>query len=532
MNSAMEWTSLQRVAILLALAAFALYLPTLFHSFFADDDIYLAFKNSLLRDTGWLEVHRLLLERANPWEYLPLRDLSYWLDLKIYGNEGVGLHFTNLVWYALSAGSAGLLFRELILLFKPAWSQRAAALAWAGVALFIIHPAHVEAVAWVASRKDLMSGTFALLSAFVLARSIRCQYHAGGIALTTVLLLMSCFSKGGGMTIAIFECAVLMMAWRLFPEISRFRKLAPFILLCGAAGFAAVVHMKTGAETGIRIAHMLGFPDVLERASRILTALLHLLLAPDSMGLYHDVYAQGPWHWIVSGVTAVFLLAALGALTRQKALWPLGMILLLAPCAVYLQFIPFATWSLASERFVFVSVAGLALILMDILGRIPPGRGIILLLAIFLPCAVITWERVDDWEYPSTLREHEYERLPNFHNAIRDHVLYTLLPKQQYGEAEYLARKIRNPDISNALLALIDTDRNYRLLGNWRAADKAVELATFCRSLHALRDTLQTSRAALRYEPDYSYGNLLSSLNKEIEVRYETLEKRCALLPH
>lgn len=523
---------LRRTAILLALAAFCLYLPTLFHSFFADDDIYLSFRNRLLRDTGWSDVHRLLFERANPWEYLPLRDLSYWLDFRIYQIEGMGFHFSNLLWYAFAALAAGLLFRELVLLFRRDWSARATTLAWCGVALFIVHPAHVEAVAWVASRKDLMSGAFAFASAFVLTRGMRHNWPVSGAILAALLLLAACFSKAAGATIVLFECALILSAWRLAPTIPHGRKFFYLVLLLATAALAAFVHLKTGEATGIRVENTPPLGAIVERASRIFSALMRLLAIPYPLGLYHDVYAQGDWHWAVSAGGVMALQVASTVLLIRPTLWALGVILVVAPCTIYLQFTPFTTWSLASERFVFMSVGGMSLILMDIFGRSSRQWALALLCAISLTGAVLTWQRVADWELTSPLRDMEYERQPTFHNAIRDQFLHALHSGSPASEVERLARSVRRDFAVDALLALIDTEQASRRLIAQAAESRSQELvhrdlAVFCQALENLRSKMTAGYKAMREEPDISYNNLLISVDNEIKTRYANTGEKC-----
>lgn len=530
MNShAEDSPPLRRTAVLLALAGFCLYLPTLFHSFFADDHIYLSFKNRLLRDTGWADAHRLLFERANPWEYLPLRDLSYWLDFRIYQTEGMGFHFSNLLWYALSALAAGLLFREIVLLFRRDLAPRATTLAWCGVALFIVHPVHVEAVAWVASRKDLMSATFAFASALVLTRGMRHHWPVSAAALSALLLFAACFSKAAGATMVLFECALILAAWRFAPEIPTRRKLFHLALLLATAALAAFVHMKIGQATGIRIENAPPPGDVIERASRIFAALMRLLAAPYPLGLYHDVYAQGNWHWIVSAGGMAVLLIAAATLAVRPTLWAFGVILVIAPCTIYLQFTPFTTWSLASERFVFMSVGGISLILIDLFGRLQPRVVMMLLLSIVIPCAIVTWDRISDWEYSITLRELEYERLPNFHNAIRDRIdtLQWRGDEASIREAEQLAKKIKRSYAGNALLAQLATAKSYRQLGKWSIQETPKLMADFCINIAALRKALAAGHDAIRHEPDLSYNNLLISIEWEIKYSYLSAEQHC-----
>lgn len=527
MNAHAPRVPLQRVALLLALTAFALYLPTLFHSFFADDHIYLAFKNKLLRNTEWHEVYRLLWERANPWEYLPLRDLSYWLDLRIYGTEGMGLHFSNLVWYGLSAASAWLLFREVVRLYQPAWHAQASTLAWCGTVVFLVHPVHVEAVAWVASRKDLMSAAFAFLSSFALLRGIRLDWRMSHTLLAGVLLLCACFSKAAGITMVLFQSALVLAAWRITPTEAKQRKLAALLILLGTAAFAAFVHMKMGATTGIRLENAPTGLEVMERASRILASLVKLLLASGSLGIYHDVYALGQWHWFASLIAVVSGLVAFAALLLRPGLGALGLILTLAPCTIYLQLAPFTTWSLASERFVFISVAGLSLIVMELCGRLSARNSMLLLLAIFLPCSIITWQRIADWEYPVTLYEREYERLPSFHNAIRDRIQTVLLPNKNYAEAERLAKTLNRSYAADAMLAFIAVEQAYKHMNKLNKNLRREEMQAFCNAMASLRTALTVGHATMRHEPDVTYNNLLSTLAWEINLQYRDSEQQC-----
>lgn len=94
----------------------------------------------------------------------------------------------------------------------------------------------------------------------------------------------------------------------------------------------------------------------------------------------------------------------------EKARWPVGIVLAVTPWVVYLQFLPFTTWSLASERFLFVSVGGLAIVLVDLLGVLAQPRRIsALLLLITVPMAMVTWHRVAEWEFGYLLHAREYE---------------------------------------------------------------------------------------------------------------------------
>ncbi|MDR1368032.1 MAG: hypothetical protein LBJ76_04880, partial [Candidatus Accumulibacter sp.] len=125
LDSPHERQVLRNILALSLLLVFCLYLQTLFQQPFADDEIYLAFSNTFLRQAPFSELYRLFLEPANPWEFLPLRDFTYWLDFRLFGDEFIGFHLSNLVWYALSIAGAFCFFREIVLFFRPDWKFRA-----------------------------------------------------------------------------------------------------------------------------------------------------------------------------------------------------------------------------------------------------------------------------------------------------------------------------------------------------------------------------------------------------------------------
>jgi protein O-mannosyl-transferase len=89
----------------------------------------------------------------------PLTSISHMLDCQLYHLNPGGHHFTNVLLHSIVAL---LLFRALRQLTHSVW--RSAFIA----AVFAIHPLHVESVAWISERKDLLSGLFfvMILSAY------------------------------------------------------------------------------------------------------------------------------------------------------------------------------------------------------------------------------------------------------------------------------------------------------------------------------------------------------------------------------
>ncbi len=143
------------VCAVLVLACIVLYGQTLSHEFVNyDDSLYVTKNPQVQAGLSWANVGwAFTTDRAM---YLhPLTWMSHMLDCTLYGLHPWGHHLTNLL---LHAAASVLLFLALKLLTGALWPSAAVA------ALFAVHPLHVESVAWIAERKDVLSAVFWMLA--------------------------------------------------------------------------------------------------------------------------------------------------------------------------------------------------------------------------------------------------------------------------------------------------------------------------------------------------------------------------------
>lgn len=141
----------------IVLATIILYARTLEHGFFAiDDDVYIR-SNALIHFPSWLIFKTFVCQN-----YHPLTILSYAFDYLSSGDEAVAYHRTNLILHLANAVLVFILCNKLL---KNVLASAAVSL------LFAIHPMHVESVAWIAERKDLLYSFF-----FLLALIFYCSY--------------------------------------------------------------------------------------------------------------------------------------------------------------------------------------------------------------------------------------------------------------------------------------------------------------------------------------------------------------------
>lgn len=125
-----------------------------------DDDDYV-FLNPHVSAGLSLENVRWAFTTGHAANYHPLTWLSHMMDVSIWQLEPRGHHITNVVLHALNS--------LLVFLLLVRMTQRAPK-AWAVGLIFAVHPLHVESVAWISERKDLLCAFFVLLTMLAYTR--------------------------------------------------------------------------------------------------------------------------------------------------------------------------------------------------------------------------------------------------------------------------------------------------------------------------------------------------------------------------
>jgi tetratricopeptide (TPR) repeat protein len=147
--------------VAITLAVFAQTIRYDFVNF--DDDLYVY--NAPAVQAGLTQKGTLLAftsPHARNWH--PLTTISHMLDCQLYGLKAGGHHATNVVLHIIAVL---LLFRVLRQMTGAIWKSAIVA------ALFAVHPLHVESVAWVSERKDVLSAVFFFLMLYAYIRYAR-----------------------------------------------------------------------------------------------------------------------------------------------------------------------------------------------------------------------------------------------------------------------------------------------------------------------------------------------------------------------
>ena len=295
------------VAIVLALAAASLYAPTLGYDFTLWDDDSYVLANPLIFSFD-LESIRKIFSNFYMANYSPLHLLSY---VVVYAGAGAAPWAYHALNVALHAACTVLGF---LLLRRTALPRFAAAL---GAAIFLAHPAQVEAVAWVNQTKTLLAALFGMASLLAFVR-FRDQRAAGGGAMAygASLALFACALLSKPQAVAfpgLFFCfeRALQNSDRRAPLVAW----APFLLL--SAGGAWLTILAQASVGAIKAYGPLGVLGNVLATPVVLVRYLRIALIPTDLSV---MYTMAPVRVILEPrVIGAFIILALLAAVAWRA---------------------------------------------------------------------------------------------------------------------------------------------------------------------------------------------------------------------
>jgi tetratricopeptide (TPR) repeat protein len=169
------------VCIFLAAITWMVFGQTLGDDFINYDDQNYVYENTKI--TGGLNLAGIAwaFSHVHAQNWHPLTTISHMLDCQLYGLKAGGHHFTNVLLHTVAVL---LLFAVLREMTGALWQSAFVA------AMFAIHPLHVESVAWVAERKDVLSAVFLMLTLGAYLR------HARAPSIARYLTMAALFALG------------------------------------------------------------------------------------------------------------------------------------------------------------------------------------------------------------------------------------------------------------------------------------------------------------------------------------------------
>jgi hypothetical protein len=291
--------------VLLTLAA---YLPALRNGFVNLDDGFYVTANPQVRQgiTAASVAWALTANVANNWH--PLTLLSHLLDVQLFGLDPAGHHATSLL---LHLANVLLLFAVLRGMTRGMTGApwRSAMVA----ALFAVHPAHVESVAWVAERKDVLSALFWILAMGAYGRYAR-RPSPGRYLLVALMMILGLTAKP--MVVTLPFALLLLDVWPLERLGLGWKRLIveklPLLALSAAASLVTLRYQRTSLAP----LDLVPWSFRLANAAVSYASYLGKLLLPRNLAVFYPIPLAIP-AWQVAG--AAVLLAALTAFAVWKA---------------------------------------------------------------------------------------------------------------------------------------------------------------------------------------------------------------------
>ena len=169
------------ICIVLAIAILAVFLQVKDHAFITLDDTLCVTENPHVQAGLTIENLKWAFTTTHAPYWHPLTWLSHMLDVQLFGLKAGGHHLMNVFFHI---ANTLLLFLVLRRMTKTLWRSAFVA------ALFALHPLHVESVAWVTERKDVLSTLFWILTVGAYT------YYAERPGYRRYLLVLVCFVLG------------------------------------------------------------------------------------------------------------------------------------------------------------------------------------------------------------------------------------------------------------------------------------------------------------------------------------------------
>jgi len=367
-----------------------------------DDDVYLT-DNPLVKHLSWPAVV-MLFTSFHAGLYKPLVLLSFALEYHFALLDPTIYHVTNLVIHVLNCLLVFLIMERLTSKLPVVF----------GVALlFGIHPMHVESVAWISERKDVLYSLF-----FLIAMQQYLRYRGTGSKwsywIAVVSTIISFTAKPMGITFPLVLLLLDYVQGRRMDRMWALDKL-PFIATAGAFGALAYFSVSSSHALVERYDFTfwnnicVGFYGLLIYVWRFFFPVGLSCLYPYP----HKINDQLPFIYTWAPLFALLMLAVLFYVFRKERRGLFGLLFFLLTVSLGLQWIPLAP-SVAFDHYSYISYFGLFFILCEYLHdlyhsawfQVSERRRELFIGAcavVIVVLGILTFQRSMVWENPGTL---------------------------------------------------------------------------------------------------------------------------------
>lgn len=481
----------------LALLGLAALFPVVDNDFINYDDNLYVTENNHVQNGITREGVRWAFRTFSAGNWHPLTWLSHMADVELYGLNPRGHHGTSLLIHIMNTALLFLVLEGMTGAPGPSASV---------AALFAVHPLHVESVAWVAERKDLLSTFFWLLTMFAyLAHARRpCARRYLFVALFFSLGLLS-----KPMLVTLPFVLLLLDRWPLnrCPGRSGIAEKIPLLALAGiSAAVTVVAQSGGGALTSLA---RLPLSTRLENAAFASIAYLFKTVWPRHLSVFYP-HPEGllpGWVAAGSGLLLLGLTFLVIRLRRVHPFFAVGWFWYLGTLMPVIGLVQIGVQAMA-DRYTYVPLLGIFIMAAWGLPALVPRRQnrtaalASMTLAVLAAFSITTWFRTRDWRNSLIL----------FQSAVRENPKNTVA--WNYLGAAYVSLKESDEAIAAYRRTLLLNTDDIMALNNLGS------IFIRRREYEQARPLLEQ---AMRLEPDnarvrYNAGLVLSGLGRRGEA--------------
>src|SRR5438552_8907546 len=232
------------ICLLLAAATFAAFSPTLSNAFVNFDDTFYIVENQNVNHGLSAQGVKVAFTRTVGANWHPLTMISHMIDCQLFGLDARRHHLVSLCIHVLAGV---LLFLVMQRMTAQVWPSACVA------GIFLLHPLHVESVAWASERKDVLSALFWIAGMGCWALYVQ-RRARGWLVATNIALLLALLSKPMAVT---FPAVLLLLDyWPLRRNDATWRalvleKVPMFLLVIVVSIVAYAAQRSTGAVTDL-----------------------------------------------------------------------------------------------------------------------------------------------------------------------------------------------------------------------------------------------------------------------------------------
>jgi tetratricopeptide (TPR) repeat protein len=505
------------------------------------DDNHYVYENAYVQSgLNWNSIGQTfsseLVKTSGNWH--PLTWLSLMLDYQVFGLNPQGYHLINLLFHVMNIILLFLIFRRMT---KSLWPSAFVA------ALFAIHPLHVESVAWIAERKDVLSTFFWMLTLGAYSYYVE---SPGFRRYCFVFLFFALGLMAKPMLVTLPFVLLLLDYWPLqrFQEIKPdhkiqketletktpadpeykwsliypllWEKVPLFVLAILSSIVTYIAQQSSGAVQSIK---------VLSLSSRIGNAFVSYIVYigkmiwPNNLAVFYP-YSRLLVPWQVLGTVLLLIAITMAVFWKVKRspylatgwLWYSGT---LVPVIGIVQ----VGGQVMAERYTYIPLIGLFIMVAwgvpDLLKKWKYRKAILLTLSVLsiLFLSIITWTQVGYWQNNFTLYDHTlkvtdynwpiynfrgfaYSTIGNYRQAIEDYGRAIEI-KPDYAEA-YINRGVAYSTIGNYRQAIEDYGRAIEIKPDY--AEAYINRGNTYNGLGNYRQAIEDLNRAITIKPDFA----------------------------